>query len=75
MTQRKDQSRKGDSGEPETGQNADLKAQMREALERKKAKSHPTEHALDVDPAQRMHGAEAHVDTQTYRRKAGGGGS
>lgn len=72
MTQHKDQPGKG---EHESDPNEDLKAQMREALERKKAKSHPTEHAVDVDPAQRMHGAEGHVDTQTYRRKAGGGGS
>lgn len=55
--------------------NEDIKAAMREALERKKSKSHPTEHAVDVDPAQRMHGADGHVDTQNYRRKAGGGGS
>ncbi|OYN87506.1 DUF5302 domain-containing protein [Parenemella sanctibonifatiensis] len=53
----------------------DIKEKMREALERKKQRSHPTEGAVGVDPEQKMHGVSGHVDTQSYRRKAGGGGS
>lgn len=55
--------------------NEDLKAKMREALERKAERSHPHEQAVEPDGSERMHGVEGHVDTQSYRRKAGGGGA
>ncbi len=54
--------------------NDDVKAQMREALERKKERHH------GVDPAvakEKVHGSEVAggATPKVHRRKAGGGGS
>lgn len=56
--------------------NADLKAQMREALDRKNKTSHPTD--ADGQPVSRekVHGSEVEGGgPKVHRRKAGGGGS
>ncbi|MFX4271920.1 DUF5302 family protein [Propionibacteriaceae bacterium Y1685] len=55
----------------------DVKAKMREALEKKHQhdQDHLTAEGARADGSERMHGVEGHVDTQNYRRKAGGGGS
>ncbi|MEI2714819.1 MAG: DUF5302 domain-containing protein [Nocardioides sp.] len=57
----------------EDGPNADLKAKMREALEKKKQQHH------GVDPAvakESVHGSEVSDNSpKMHRRKAGGGGS
>ena len=55
--------------------NADLKAKMREALERKQGHHHPDDAAGSREKA---HGSEVvgkNVGTQMHRRKAGGGGA
>ncbi|WP_299051194.1 DUF5302 domain-containing protein [uncultured Nocardioides sp.] len=53
--------------------NEDLKAKMREALERKKGASHPDDTAGSKAKA---HGSEVvGGGPQMHRRKAGGGGS
>lgn len=55
--------------------NADLKAKMREALERKHGSQHPDDSA---GPKAKAHGSEVadkNVHTPMHRRKAGGGGS
>ena len=55
--------------------NADLKAKMREALDKKQGAGHPDDHAESKD---KVHGAEVvgkNVGTQMHRRKAGGGGA
>lgn len=65
----------GKSGKDAGPGNEDLKARMKEALERKQAHHHATEQAVGVDPEQKMHGVQGHVDTQNYRRKSGGGGA
>lgn len=55
--------------------NEDLKAKMREALEKKSAAKHPR----DSDPGghEKAHGSEVAggVGPKMHRRKAGGGGS
>ena len=54
--------------------NADIKAKMREALDRKKGHHHPDDSA---DARETAHGAEvsnANVAKPMHRRKAGGGG-
>ena len=57
---------------PETG-NEDIKAKMREALDRKQAHDHPDDSAGSKDKA---HGPEVVVGApKMHRRKAGGGGS
>lgn len=56
------------------GSNADLKAKMREALERKQAHLHPDDAAGSKSKA---HGPEVSggATPKVHRRKAGGGGS
>lgn len=55
------------------GTNEDLKAKMREALERKKGARHPDDRA---DAKGKAHGSEVlGGGPQMHRRKAGGGGS
>ncbi|WP_311252030.1 DUF5302 domain-containing protein [Nocardioides sp. AE5] len=55
--------------------NADLKARMREALDRKNQASHPTD--ADGKPVrEKVHGSEVEGGApKMHRRKAGGGGS
>jgi len=58
------------------GNNEDLKARMREALERKNAAEHPTD--ADGGPLhEKAHGPEVSggATPKMHRRKAGGGGS
>ena len=57
-----------------TGQNDDLKAKMREALERKQANDHPDDSAGHKAKA---HGPEVAggAAPKVHRRKAGGGGA
>ncbi|MBD8870251.1 DUF5302 family protein [Nocardioides donggukensis] len=66
--------------------NADLKARMREALDRKNRASHPTEGDVESHGGHGPHGApgaeKAHgpevaggAAPKMHRRKAGGGGS
>ena len=53
--------------------NDDLKAKMREALERKNGAKHPDDHAAAKSKA---HGSEVvGGGPRMHRRKAGGGGS
>jgi hypothetical protein len=56
------------------GQNDDLKAKMREALERKQAHDHPDDSA---GARSKAHGPEVAggAAPKIHRRKAGGGGS
>jgi hypothetical protein len=54
--------------------NADIKAKMREALDRKKGHDHPDDRA---DSREKAHGSEVNdknVAKPMHRRKAGGGG-
>jgi hypothetical protein len=62
----------GDSAN--TGANDDLKAKMREALERKQGHHHPDDSAGHKSKA---HGPEVAggATPKVHRRKAGGGGS
>ena len=60
------------------GANADLKAKMREALDRKKRAQHPTEGGdAAARGADKAHGPEVAggAAPKMHRRKAGGGGS
>lgn len=55
--------------------NEDLKAKMREALDRKRGHNHPDDTA---DSKEKAHGSEVstrNVSPPMHRRKAGGGGS
>lgn len=53
--------------------NDDLKAKMREALDRKAGAKHPDDHA---DSRSKAHGSEVVGGApKMHRRKAGGGGS
>ena len=58
----------------QTGSNDDLKAKMREALERKQAHDHPDDTAGHKAKA---HGPEVTggATPKVHRRKAGGGGA
>lgn len=58
------------------GANADLKAKMREALERKRQASHPSE-AEGGPGKEKTHGPEiaGGAAPKVHRRKAGGGGA
>jgi hypothetical protein len=57
-----------------SGDNEDLKAKMREALERKKASRRGV--AQPADSKEKAHGSEvAGGGPRMHRRKAGGGGS
>ena len=56
--------------------NADLKAKMREALERKNSAQHPTEGDGQAHAREKVHGSEVEGGgPRMHRRKAGGGGS
>lgn len=56
--------------------NADLKAKMREALERKNEAHHPTEGDGRAEAREKVHGSEIDAGApKMHRRKAGGGGS
>ncbi len=59
---------------PESHANDDLKAKMREALERKNARSHGSDPAVAQE---KVHGSEVPggASPKVHRRKAGGGGS
>ena len=60
---------------PEQDANADIKAKMREALDRKQGTSHPDDQA---GLREKAHGSEVqdkNVGKPMHRRKAGGGGS
>jgi hypothetical protein len=56
-------------------QNEDLKAKMREALERKQGKDRGV--TQDGPVKEKAHGSEVHggASPKVHRRKAGGGGS
>ncbi len=57
------------------GANEDLKAKMREALDRKNKSKHPTD-AEGKPGAEKAHGPEVVGGApKMHRRKAGGGGS
>ena len=62
------------SAKDESSGNDDLKAKMREALERKKGNDKGVAHP--AGPKEKAHGSEA-LDgaPKVHRRKAGGGGS
>lgn len=56
--------------------NADLKAKMREALDRKNNAQHPTEGDGQAHSREKVHGSEVEGGgPRMHRRKAGGGGS
>jgi len=57
--------------------NADLKAKMREALERKNKATHPSESDGHAQGGEKAHGPEVTggAAPKMHRRKAGGGGS
>jgi hypothetical protein len=56
--------------------NADLKAKMREALDRKNNASHPTDAEGHPIGREKAHGSEVEGGApKMHRRKAGGGGS
>lgn len=57
--------------------NADLKAKMREALERKNQANHPTEADGNPQGGEKAHGPEVAggAAPKMHRRKAGGGGA
>lgn len=55
--------------------NADLKAKMREALERKHGTHHPDDSAGSREKAHGSEISERNVQPPMHRRKAGGGGS
>lgn len=56
--------------------NADLKAKMREALDRKNNAHHPTEGDGQAHSREKVHGSEVEGGgPRMHRRKAGGGGS
>lgn len=56
--------------------NADLKAKMREALDRKNNAEHPTEGDGHATAREKVHGSEIEAGgPKMHRRKAGGGGS
>jgi hypothetical protein len=57
--------------------NADLKAKMREALDRKNKANHPSESDGHAQGGEKAHGPEVTggAAPKMHRRKAGGGGS
>ena len=59
---------------PDSSQNDDLKAKMREALDRKRGTDHPDDSA---DHRAKAHGPEVAggATPKVHRRKAGGGGA
>jgi len=63
------------SGAPENPAD-EIKRRMKEALERKQQRNAASSgEGVVADANEKMHGLSGHVDTQNYRRKAGGGGS
>jgi hypothetical protein len=54
--------------------NADLKAKMREALDRKKGHDHPDDRAGSREKAHGSEVGDKNVAKPMHRRKAGGGG-
>ncbi len=54
--------------------NADLKAKMREALDRKKGHHHPDDSAAAREKAHGSEVGDKNVAKPMHRRKAGGGG-
>ena len=60
---------------PDNNANDDLKAKMREALDRKNAKAKGIQE--DAPVREKAHGSEVHggAAPKMHRRKAGGGGS
>ena len=71
-----DESGASESGSRESGANEDLKAKMREALERKKQGGTKGLHG-DNPLKEKAHGSEVTggAAPKMHRRKAGGGGS
>jgi hypothetical protein len=66
------------ASDSETGANEDLKAKMREALERKKGRSGASGGQSGDNPVrEKAHGSEVAggAAPKMHRRKAGGGGS
>ncbi len=59
------------------GANEDVKAKMREALERKNKANHPTDADGQAHGSEKAHGPEVAggAAPKIHRRKAGGGGS
>lgn len=58
------------------GANEDLKAKMREALDRKNKATHPTDADAHASGPEKAHGSEVIGGApKMHRRKAGGGGS
>ncbi|NYG60476.1 hypothetical protein BJ980_003399 [Nocardioides daedukensis] len=57
--------------------NADLKAKMREALDKKNQASHPTDADGHPTGHEKVHGSEVDggAAPKMHRRKAGGGGA
>ncbi|KQY56239.1 MULTISPECIES: DUF5302 domain-containing protein [unclassified Nocardioides] len=56
--------------------NADLKAKMREALDRKNNAHHPTDADGQPTAREKVHGSEVEGGgPKMHRRKAGGGGA
>ena len=58
-----------------TSDNDDIKAKMREALDRKKGHLHPDDTAGSKEKAHGSEVADKNVAKPMHRRKAGGGGS
>jgi hypothetical protein len=54
--------------------NADLKAKMREALDRKRGNDHPDDSAGSREKAHGSEISDRNVAKPMHRRKAGGGG-
>ncbi|WP_203337435.1 DUF5302 domain-containing protein [Nocardioides limicola] len=62
------------TGKRDNDANADLKAKMREALDRKNNQHHEAHH--DSEAPEKVHGPEVIGGApKMHRRKAGGGGS
>ena len=55
--------------------NADLKAKMREALQRKQGTHHPDDAAGSKEKAHGPEVVNRNAGTQMHRRKSGGGGA
>ncbi|MDN5727154.1 MAG: DUF5302 family protein, partial [Propionibacteriales bacterium] len=65
-----------DKQQESPGAAEDVKAKMRAALDKKhqQDQEHLTAEGARSDGSERMHGVDGHIDTQSYRRKSGGGG-
>ncbi|MBC7631167.1 DUF5302 domain-containing protein [Aeromicrobium sp.] len=49
---------------------ADMKAKFREALEKKKHRSHATEEGAEHDGSDKSHGANGPTEAREFRRKS-----